>query len=84
MSGYVRPNIVIKALQELCQTLLYKSAKFSIRPNWQDLLELINTNETTKIEEYIIDANFKIEKLDTFEKIFDEDYTHINAKYFKS
>jgi hypothetical protein len=25
---------LIKALQELCQSPLYKSAKFSIRPNW--------------------------------------------------
>ncbi len=50
MSGYVRPNIVIKALQELYQTLLYKSAKFSIRPNWQDLVELTNINETIKSE----------------------------------
>jgi uncharacterized protein YdhG (YjbR/CyaY superfamily) len=50
MSGYVHPNIVIKALQELCQTLLYKSAKFSIRPNWQDLVELTNINETIKSE----------------------------------
>jgi uncharacterized protein YdhG (YjbR/CyaY superfamily) len=50
MSSYVRPNIVIKALQELYQTLLYKSAKFSIRPNWQDLVELTNINETIKSE----------------------------------
>jgi hypothetical protein len=43
MSSYVRPNIIIKFLQELCQTPLYKSVKISIRPNWQDLVELTNT-----------------------------------------
>jgi hypothetical protein len=33
MSSYVHPNIMIKTLQELCQTPIYKSAKISIRPN---------------------------------------------------
>jgi hypothetical protein len=53
MSSYVHPNIVIKTLYELCQTPLYKSAKFSIRPNWQDLVELTNINETIKSEKKI-------------------------------
>ncbi len=61
MSGYVRPNIVIKALQELCQTLLYKSAKFSIRPNWQDLVELTNINETIKSEKTLVQNILSLE-----------------------
>jgi hypothetical protein len=49
MLGYVRPNIVIKYLQELCQTPSYKSAKNSIRPNLQDLMELANTKCNHKV-----------------------------------
>jgi hypothetical protein len=30
-------------------------------------VELTNTNETTKLEEYTIDGNLKIKKPDTFE-----------------
>jgi len=37
---------VIKALQELCQTPLYKSARISIRLNLKDIVELVSTNET--------------------------------------
>jgi hypothetical protein len=31
-------------------------------------VELANTNETTKLKEYIVHANLEIKKLDTFEK----------------
>lgn len=37
---------MIKALQELCQTPLYKSARISIRLNLKDIVELVSTNET--------------------------------------
>ncbi len=76
MSGYVCLNIVIKVLQELYQIPLYKSAKIPIRPNWQDLVELTNTNETTKLEEYTIDENLEIKTPITFEEVVDEDYTY--------
>jgi hypothetical protein len=33
MLGYIRPNIVMKALQELCETPLYIDANVSIKPN---------------------------------------------------
>jgi hypothetical protein len=46
MSGYVCPNMVMKALEELCQIPLYKIAKISIRWNWQDLMELANVSES--------------------------------------
>jgi hypothetical protein len=36
-------------------------------------VELTNTNEITKLEEYTIDANLEIKKLDMF-KVVDEDY----------
>jgi len=39
-------------------------------------VELANTNETTKLKEYTIDANLKIKKLNTFEKIVNEDCTN--------
>jgi hypothetical protein len=60
MSSYVCPNIMIKALQELCQTPLYKNAKNSITTNWQDLVELTNTSEIAKLKKYTIDANLEI------------------------
>ncbi len=44
--------------------------------NWQDLVELTNTNETIKLEEHTIDANLELKKPDTFETIIDEDYTY--------
>jgi hypothetical protein len=50
MLGYVGPNIIIKVLQELCQTPLYKSVKISSRPTWQDLVELAHTNEIIELE----------------------------------
>jgi hypothetical protein len=46
MLGYVCSNIVIKVLHKLCQTPSYKCVRISIRPNLQDLVELVSTNET--------------------------------------
>jgi hypothetical protein len=45
MSSYICPNIIIKALQELCETPLYIDANVSVKPNWQVLVELTNANE---------------------------------------
>jgi len=67
--GYVCSNIMMKALQELCQTPLYKSAKTSIRPNLQDLVELVNTNKTIGLGGKKIDANLETKKLDTFKVV---------------
>jgi hypothetical protein len=39
-------------------------------------VELTNTNEATWLEEYTIDANFKIKKPNTFEEVVDEDCTN--------
>jgi hypothetical protein len=39
-------------------------------------MELGNKNETTELEEYIIDVNLNIKKLDMFEEVVDEDYIH--------
>jgi hypothetical protein len=63
-------------LQELCQTPLYKSVKLSIRPNWQGLMELANTNETTKLKEYTIDVNLEIKKPNMFEEVVNENCTN--------
>jgi hypothetical protein len=57
---------MIKALQELCQTPLYKSAKFSIKPNLQDLVEL---DETIGLGGKKIDANLETKNLDTFKEV---------------
>jgi hypothetical protein len=39
-------------------------------------VELTNTNEIIELEEYTIDANLEIKKLDMFEKVVDEDCTY--------
>ncbi len=44
--------------------------------NWQDLVELANTNETIKLKEHTIDANLEVKKPNMFEEIVDEDYTN--------
>jgi hypothetical protein len=46
--GYVHPNIVMKALQQIYQTPLYINAKVSIQPNWQALIELVNVSEANE------------------------------------
>jgi nitrogenase molybdenum-iron protein alpha/beta subunit len=45
MLCYVRPNIIIKALQEIYKTPLYVSINVAIKPNCQSLTELTNANE---------------------------------------
>jgi hypothetical protein len=43
MSGFVRPNIVMKALFDLCKTPLYENANISIKEDWKDVMDsLIN------------------------------------------
>jgi hypothetical protein len=75
MSSYVPPNIMIKALQELWQIPLYKSAKISIRPNWQYLVELTNTNEcklrNKKTRHVRISSSWRL-------------HINISSKYFNS
>jgi len=75
---------VIKVLQELYQTPLYKSAKISIEPNWQDFVELTNTNETIELEEYIW-CKFRNKKTKhIWRSSWWRLHMHISAKYFKS
>jgi hypothetical protein len=66
MLGYVHSNIMIKALQELCQTPLYESVKIAIRPNLQDLVEL---DEIKGLGEKQFDANLETKKLDIFKEV---------------
>jgi hypothetical protein len=40
MLGYVHPNVVIRALQQMYKTPLYIDAKFSIKSNTQGLTKL--------------------------------------------
>jgi len=42
MFGYVRPNIIIKALRKLYKMPLYVVANVAIKPNCQSLTELTN------------------------------------------
>ncbi len=50
ISSYVHPNIVIKTLQQHCETRLYIDAQFSIGKNWQDLASLTNFYQNNVME----------------------------------
>jgi hypothetical protein len=39
MSRFVHPNIVIKALYDLCKTPLYKDANMCIKQDWKDIMD---------------------------------------------
>jgi hypothetical protein len=64
MSGFVRPNIVMKALFDLCKAPLYENANISIKEDWKDVMDsLINDdnilnkkNETTLNEPISFDG----------------------------
>jgi hypothetical protein len=75
MLDYICTNIIIKTLQELCETPLYIDANVSIKPNWQGLVERANESEKYKIEKKL---NFflKINNFETFEEIMEEDNTN--------
>jgi hypothetical protein len=67
MIGYVHFNIVMKTLQQLCQTPLYISAKVSIKSNLEVFIEFANISKNIDFEN---DVNE--EKFDKFEKILEE------------
>jgi len=50
MTSYVHLNIVMKALQQLCETPLYISGKFSIKPNWEDFTKFANASKNIDFE----------------------------------
>ncbi len=51
--------------------------------NYQDLVKLTNTSETTKLE-HTIDANLELNKPNMFEEIVDEDYINTLVQIFLS
>jgi hypothetical protein len=53
MLGYICPNIVMKALQKLCETPLYIDTNVSIKSNWQVLVELANAIENTQYKKLL-------------------------------
>lgn len=77
---------MIKALQELCQTPLYKSARISIRLNLKDIVELVSTNETIGLGKKNNWCNFGNLKKKTHLKKQSrwKLHWHIIGKYFKS
>ncbi len=77
MIGYVHFNIVMKTLQQLCQTPLYISAKVSIKPNCEDFIEFVNASKNIDFEKKNIENDINEEKIDKFEKILEEDNKYI-------
>jgi nucleoid DNA-binding protein len=63
MTSYVHPNIVMKALQQLCQTPLYISGKFSIK----NQIGKISQNLQTQVKTLIL--NRKLLKMTSMKKI---------------
>ncbi len=74
MSSYIRPNIVMKTLQECYQTPLYIDANVSIEPNWQGLVEFTNASEKYTIEK--TSKTFYSNNFETFQKIMEDDNTY--------
>jgi hypothetical protein len=74
MSGFVRPNIVMKALNDLCKTPLYKDANVYIKQDWKDIMDSsmnevpTSNNKNEHISEGLISS-------DGFEEIHDDQGT---------
>jgi len=77
MIAYVHFNIVMKTLQQLCQTPLYISAKVSIKPNWEDFIEFANASKNIDFEQKNTKNDINEENFDKFEKILEEDDKYI-------
>jgi hypothetical protein len=72
MLGYVRPNIMIKMLHDLCKILV----NVSIRQNWQNFINLANSSKSNQWEHDSFDL-FPIENATyEFEQILEKDPTH--------
>jgi hypothetical protein len=76
MIVYVHFNIVMKTLQQFCQTPLYISAKVLIKPNWEDLIEFANVSKNIDFEPKNIENDVNQKNYDKFEKILKEDNTN--------
>ncbi len=71
MLGYVRPNVVIKALQQIYKTPLYIDAKVLVKPNWQGWIELVNVANENELQKHEFEQDFDIDNLNTSEKIIE-------------
>jgi hypothetical protein len=55
---------------------LYISAKISIKPNWEDLIEFANVSKNIDFEQKNIENDVNKKNYDKFEKILEEDNTN--------
>ncbi len=67
MSSYVRPNVVIKELQNIYKIPLYIDAKVLIKPNQQGLIKLTNVANEMNYKNMNL-KDFDTNNLNTFEK----------------
>jgi len=63
----------MKTLQQLCQTPLYISAKVSIKPTWENLIEFANTSKNIDFEQNFIENDVNEFFFYEFEKILEEE-----------
>ncbi len=55
---------------------MYISAKISIKPNWEDLIEFANVSKNIDFEQKNIENDVNKKNYDKFEKILEEDNTN--------
>ncbi len=77
MRSYVRSNIIMEALWQLCQIPLYISEKLSLKRNWEDLPKFANTSKNIDFEHKMIENDINEFFFEKFEKML-ENY---NTKY---
>ncbi len=76
MIGYVCPNIVMKALRQLCRTPLYISAKIFIKLNQEDQIEFENASKNIDFEQKIIENDIKEKNSNKFKEMLEKDNTN--------
>ncbi len=85
MFGYIRPNIVIKALWEVYKTLLYIVANVLIKPNWQSLTKLVNENANNDYENDNVGQIFFLHNSNKFKEIIEKNFwRNIGTKHIES
>jgi len=72
MLGYVQPNIVIKALQEIDKMPLYKTKNVAIKPNLQGLIEFANASGNNDLENNNFEQIFHSHNLDKSKEIIEK------------
>ncbi len=77
MSCYVHLNIMIKALQQFCETPQYIDANILVRQNWHNLIEFENASPNNNQKWGSFD---NLKKLNTFDEFIEIVNKYITSK----